>query len=533
MMQGSFENSGKMIRLILRRERLISTVWLTSLILFSVGLAPGLAAMFDEPARQALALTLQNPGMIALMGPVYGAENYTPGAMYANTMLLWVMLAVAVMNIFLVLRHTRGDEEKGRTEVIRSLPTGRLAILHATMLSALLVNAVLALLTGFGIAVQGIPSMDFAGSMFYGAALGVTGFVFAALTAVFSQVSSSSQGAMAYSFLALGLFYMLRAAGDVGSEGLALVSPLGLVQRSQVFVENHWWPLVIALIEGLVISVAAYALNAKRDMEQGLIPARAGRRDASSALQSPFGLAFRLLRTSLLVWLLVMFVLGASYGAILGDIEGFVAQSPFYQAVLGMTGEFSAAEMFTSMVNAIAALICVVPLLGAVLKPRNEEKEGRTEQILARPVSRRSYLSGYMTLSLASSVQFQCATALGLYASATVVLKEPIPLTFLLEANLVYLPALWVMIGLCVFLIGCLPKASAAIWAYFAFSFFTTFMGRIISLPEWLPKLSPFAYIPQLPVDRVELAPLLVLTGIAALLTMAGFISYGRRDLAS
>lgn len=530
-MRGSFDNSGRLVRFILRRERTMSIIWIVCLVAFSVSLANGMESMFDDAARQALAITLQNPGIIAMMGPVYGADNYTVGAMYSNTMLIWVIIAVAVMNIFLVIRHTRGDEERGRAEMIRSLPTGRLSILNSTLITAFIVNAILALLTGFGIFLLGVESMSFSGSMLYGAALGVSGFLFAAIAALFSQLSASSRGATGYSFFALGVLYMLRATGDIGNEALSLISPLGLAQRSQIYVENYWWPILILLIESIIITIAAYALCGVRDIDQGFIPARPGRKEASPILSSPFGLAFRLLRNSLIIWIVIMFVLGASYGAVLGDIEAFVAESEFYQMILGMNGEYSGSEMFASFVSTIASLLCLIPLLSAALKLRSEEKDGHTEQVLSKPVSRGKYLTGYIVLSFAVSVILQFVSAAGLFISASVVLDEPIAFSFLLRASMVYLPALWVMIGCAVLLIGSLPKATSLMWAYFAFSFFTVFLGRMISLPEWLPKLTPFGHIPQLPVDSVNLVTLAVLTMIAALLTIVGSVFYRRRDV--
>ncbi len=45
----------------------------------------------------------------------------------AHQMLLLTAMAVGIMSILLVTRHTRADEEDGRIEMIRSLPAGRLA----------------------------------------------------------------------------------------------------------------------------------------------------------------------------------------------------------------------------------------------------------------------------------------------------------------------------------------------------------------------------------------------------------------------
>lgn len=531
IVRGYFDNTGRIVRLIFRRERVFSALWLAGLVLFSVSLASGIADMFDPPARVALAETLKNPGMIALMGPVYGADNYTIGAMYSNTMFIWVAITVAAMNILLIIRHTRADEEDGRAEVVRSLPTGRLAILNAAMFTALIVNAILAILTGLGVAAMQTESMGFAASMLYGAALGAFGLFFAAVAALFAQLSASSRSATVYSFITLCVVFVIRAAGDVSSEALSLLSPLGLIQRSQLFVENKVWPVIILLVEAAAVSAAAYALNAIRDLDQGFISARPGKPGASSLLRTSSGLAFRLLRNSIIGWFVIMFCLGASYGTILADIEMFVAESEFYQMVISANNDFSTLEMFTATVNVIASLVAIVPLLTITLRPRVEEREGRAEAVLARPVSREKYLAGYVIPALGASVLLPIASALGLYASSAAVLEEPISLSFLLEANLVFVPALWVMIGAAVLLIGVLPKYTGVIWAYFGFSFFTEFIGRMLDLPGWLGKLTPLGYIPVLPVEQTNLTTLCLVGAVGLLLILAGTFFYERRDL--
>jgi ABC-2 type transport system permease protein len=533
-MRGNFDSTGRLVTLILRRERIVSAVWILMLALFSVGIAPALDNMFDIEARGALIEMVKNPAMVAMVGPVYGIDNYTSGAMYSNMVLLWVILAVAVMNILLVVRHTRGDEERGRVEVVRSLPVGRLSGLNAAMIAAIIINSTLAILTGLGIAAMGIESMDFAGSMLYGAALGVSGMFFAAVAGLFSQLSASSRGATGFSFTALFVAYIMRAAGDLNSEALSLISPIGLILRAQVFVENYWWPVFIVMLLAAAVAAIAYALNAVRDMDQGFIHARPGRREASSFLRSPFGLAFRLTRNTLFVWFIAMFVLGASYGSVLGDIDNFVANSDFYSMFIGLNPHFTSAQMFVSMVISIMAMFSVVAVLMIIMRLRGEEREGRAEHSLSRAVSRVKYMKDYVILTFAASILIQIAAVKGIYISALTVLPNSGDLTlgYLLMASMVYMPAIWVMIGAAFFLIGLLPRATSAIWGYFGFSFFASFIGRIPGLlPEWLGKLTPFGYIPQLPTDSVNYSTLAILTIVAAVLTAAGFTSFAKRDM--
>jgi ABC-2 type transport system permease protein len=148
-------------------------------------------------------------------------------------------------------------------------------------------------------------------------------------------------------------------------------------------------------------------------------------------------------------------------------------------------------------------------------------------------VCRYKYLAGYAIIAFASAIVIQIILALGLYSVGISVLENPdeLSLRFLMEANLVYLPAQWIMLGIAVLLIGLQPKATGAVWGYFTFSLFMMFFGRMNIFPEWLQKLTPFGYVPQLPMDEINFVTLSLLTGIAAALTALGFIFYRRRDI--
>ena len=545
MAQGNFENSIRLLRLILRRERIISALWIILLVVYSVALAPSMHDMFpDNAARTQVAAVYDNPIMVAMMGPIYGLDNFNAGAMYGGMMLLWYLIAIAVMNIFYVVRHTRADEEKGRSEVIRSLPVGRLANLNATMSGAIIINTLLGLGTGLGLAAIGVEGMDVAGSLLYGAVSGATGLVFAAITALFCQISSSSGGATGLSMATLGIAYMIRAAGDMqGNDFLSCISPLGLAQRTQVYVANHWWPVGALLAIAVLITTVAFKLNSLRDLDQGFIAARAGRAEGGHLLGSSHGLAVRLLRNSMLTWVIVMAIFGASYGSVIGDIGTFVGDSPEYLQLIGIPAEVVNAmsdadkgkiivEYFGAFVVTMMTLISIVPLLNAVLRIRTEEREGRIEHILARPVSRTTYLAGYVAVAFIVSILIQFMTAAGLYL-VTDAVTDVNPFTFsgLIESFFSYLPALWVMIGVAVLLVGLLPKATGAIWGFFGFVAFVTFIGGVIDLPDWVNTLSPMHHIPKMPLEPFMWSPLVALTAIALMLTVAGFAFYNQRDI--
>jgi len=225
-----FSNTGILTKFFLRRDRISSTIWIFGILAMTLSIAYAFPGIFEtEEERIVLVEMMQSPAMVAMLGPAYGSENgidgYTNGAMMSNMMLLFTIIAVVIMNIFLVVKHTRKDEEAGRIEVIRSLPVGRLSNLSATMVVCIITNTILALLTGLGLYALQVEGMDLYGSFFYGMALGISGILFATITAVFCQLASNSRGAVGYSFSILGLSYLLQAGG-ASNEILSYISPL-------------------------------------------------------------------------------------------------------------------------------------------------------------------------------------------------------------------------------------------------------------------------------------------------------------------
>ena len=100
-----------------------------------------------------------------------------------------------------------------------------------------------------------------------------------------------------------------------------------------------------------------------------------------------------------------------------------------------------------------------------------------------------------------------------------------------LAAALVYTPAIWVLVGLTMALIGLAPRASAAAWGLLTISFVIAMFGQLLDLPTWLEDLSPFQHVPQIPAADFSLLPLLVLLAVAAALTAAGLAGLRRRDI--
>jgi len=136
---------------------------------------------------------------------------------------------------------------------------------------------------------------------------------------------------------------------------------------------------------------------------------------------------------------------------------------------------------------------------------------------------------GFIFIALLQSVLFMVLTTLGFYAAGAS--TGLLDLATLFKAALVYLPGLWLMLGLSVALVGLLPRLTAAIWVFFAYSFMVIYFGRMFKLPEWVLNISPYGSIPQIPLADFNAVPLIILSVLAVVLTAAGLSAYQRRDL--
>lgn len=531
MMSEDFARTGKLVKFVVRQDWIKITLWLIGITFFTLIVPLAFEEMYDtQQERDTFAETMKNPAMTAMVGRG-DLDNYTIGAITAHEMLLFTAIAVGLMSILLVNRHTRVDEEDGRIELVRSLPVGRLAYLNATLIVYIITNVLLILMTGFGLYALGIESMNLEGSLLYGVALGATGIFFASLTALFAQITESSRGTLGFSIAFLLIVYLIRAVGDVSNEALSWFSPLGWVTKAEAYSSNHWWPVLLMVMVSIVLITIASYLNAIRDLGAGFLPQNPGRENATRFLQSPLSLAVRIQRVTLISWAVGMFVLGVSYGSVFGDLDSFFEGNEILEQMIIPEEGFTFTEQFLPMLMIVMSILATIPTLISLLKIHGEEKKGRIDPILGGTVSRTKLLGSYLLISVLTGFFMVSLAAIGLWVSAVSVMEDPLSFGTIYNSAIIYYPAVLVMIGLTMLLIGYVPKISSLIWIYVFYTFFVLYLGGLLDVPDWLSKLTPFGYISQLPIEEVEWSNLMILTVLAALLMVGGMIGYNKRDI--
>ncbi len=531
-LEGALAGTATLIRFLVRRDRVRTPVWLLAISGTVASTAVAFADFFttDAEVTARAALIQGNPAMIALTGPGHKLEDASLdnlGPVVANELSATTVILVVLMSIFLTVRHTRAEEESGRAELVRAGVVGRHAATTATLVVVGAANLLLGALLTVGLAAANLP---WEGSLAFGASMAALGLVFAAVAALTAQLTEYSRGAAGIALAVFGVAFAVRAVGDSADNSLSWFSPVGWAQAMHPYTDERWWPALLLLgLAGLVTAVA-YIVSAQRDVGAGLVRARPGRIRATPLLTSPFGLAFRLQRGSLLGWGIGLFA-GGAIGGPLSSEAGTLANIDIYQEFMTV-GEGDITDNVFAFYFLFLAMLAGGYALQTVLRVRSEETSGRADPVLAGVVSRWRWAGSHLATTLVGTVIVVALAGLGAGLTRAADTADPGEIPRLLGAQMVHLPALFLLIGVAFMLFGLLPRLAGLVWALLGYGFFVLMFGPLFDLPDWVTEISPFEHSPQAPADDVTATPLLVMSAIAVALMVVGRVGIQRRDVA-
>ncbi|MFH9891422.1 ABC transporter permease [Streptomyces luteogriseus] len=516
--------TGTLLRFALRRDRLMIPVWIAVNALMVLSMPGTLEGLYGTPAERADLIRQMetNSSLRAMVGPVFGDSL---GALTAWRVGVYAAALAAVMSLLIVVRHTRDEEESGRQELVASGMVGRRASLTAALLAAAVANGVLALLVAAGLSGQGTR-----GALALGLGIAAVGMVFATMAAIVAQLTESARLARGLTAAVLGAAFVLRAAGDSatddGSSVLTRLSPLGWLENLRPYASERWW--VLALFAGAVAlqGAVAYALAGRRDLGMSFLPTRPG--PASGRLGSAGALAWRLQRGGVLGWSVGFFLAGVVYGGMTEGAADLVGDNAGARRVIErMGGQSGLTDAFLASMVGMLGLVAALYIVASVLRLHGEEASGRAEPVLANAVGRVRWAAGHLVIAFGGAALIMLLAGLGLAVGHG---RETGPI---LGACLVQLPAVWVVGGVAVLLHGVLPRAAMAAWGVAGAVLLIGWVGPALDVPQAVLDVSPFGHLPKLPGGSMRWGPVLVLTGLAALLVAGGLAGLRRRDMSA
>ncbi len=526
-----FSGTFGLLRLFLRRDRIVLPAWvlLLSIPLGAVYVGSVAAVYPTEADRASFAATIMaSPAQRALYGNVYGDSLGATGIWKAG--MFHVLIAVAV--ILTVVRHTRADEESGRTELIDSTAVGRYAGLTAALLLAGSASISTGLIGTASLLPLDVPA---SGSLAFGLAVACTGLVFTAVAAVTAQLSASARFARGSAFGALAAAFTVRAVGDASSraEFVSWFSPLGWSLHVRPYAGDRFWVLLLHVALTAVLILVAYQLLARRDVGAGMIAERPGPPRAGSGLRGVTTLAWRLDRGSLVLWTVGLCLYGLLIGSVVNGIGGEIGDTQSAQDIVARLGGTDQMEQaFIAIAFGMLGMVAAAFAISLTLRLLQEESSQRAETLLAGAVGRSRWLASHLVFAIAGTAvaMMIAGLAAGLtYGAAAGDVTGKLPVV--LGTAAVQLPAVWLLVAVTVMLFGLLPRFTPAAWGVLVAFIAVYLLGSLSNSPQWVLDLEPFAHVPHVGFGDVDATPLWWLLGIDAALIVLGAIAFRRRDL--
>lgn len=515
-----------------KRQWRSSLIWVAILSSLSIAVLVAYTSMYGTAEAIASAfLTLENPAMTAMIGKTYGPGRHGLAVIFAMEMYLFTAIAIGVMNIFLATNLTRGEEDGGRGEIVRALPLQRSSPIIATFMMIVGVNLVLGLVFTIGLFATRVDNLSLGATALYSFSLASIGILFGTLTTFIAQVFSNARQTLMAALGLLIFFYLLRAIGDSTSSFLSYLSPLGLLFKTEIFYRNHLYPTLIIAMLAIIFGALTFHLYRQRDYDQGLIKPRLGRGRAGKVLTSPFGLPLRLTGSSIITWLVVLFIFGVAYGSIAGDIESYLASNEWLKQMIKGHEGFSYTEIYVAMMMSIFALMVTIGPMSIIGRLQSEERQGRLDICLAAPTTRLTVFARYVIIAFSTAVLLALSGVIGLYSIGATSVSDGWNFFNILASLLVYLPAIFVFIALSTFLLAFFPTKMWLNWCYLGLSFFIIYIGQMLNLPSWLTFFTPFGYVSQVPLETINWWFQAGMVLVAGGLVTISIIGYRQRDL--
>jgi ABC-2 type transport system permease protein len=534
MTSSALAGTGALARLAFRRDRIMLPAWVYVITAAIASNSYSLNKLYPTAADRAqlAASAGRNPALVFLYGRLWGDSL---GAVSAWRYGVWAAIFAALMSVFLVVRHTRADEEAGRLELVGSAAVGRLAALTAGLLVALAANVVLSVVLVVVLVVLGLPV---AGSVAFAVAITTCGLAFAAIAALAAQLAAGARTARGIAIGVLGAAYLLRAVGDASGEGgvswLTWLSPLGWTEMLRPYTGERWWVLALPLALTAAGTAGAYVLVTLRDHGAGLLPDRPGSATASAFLRSPFGLAWRLQRGTLYGWAAgFAFTFAASGAAAKGIGSLLGGSSQLRNAFTRLGGQAGITDAYLAAIMSLAGLAAAAYATSAVLRLRAEETGGQAEPLLATAIGRTRWGLSHIAVAVVGTAVLLAVAgvAAGLGYGLRTGSAGP-EVARLLGAGMAQLPASLAVAGAAVVLFGLLPRASVAgAWTVVGVLVLIALFGEVLQLSQPILDVSPFTHVPKLPGAAVTAGPLLWLSLAVLALAATGLAALRRRDI--
>jgi ABC-2 type transport system permease protein len=498
-------------------------------------------ATLSSAARAKLATSFgNNVGLNVLLGrPV----DIGTVAGYCTWVCISVMMIIgSIWAFMLVTKNLRGEETDGRWELFlsgRYSPREVLLSVLSGLTTSLLFLFVIAALCFTLIGHDHVVHFGAQAAVFFAMTAIAGAAEFLAFGALASQLMPTRSRAAGLSAGFFAVCFFLKAVADATTAVWVLnITPLGWIEKLHPLVGSS--PVWLIPIAGFiaVCTIATVVLAGRRDLGDSVVSDKDTAEPKTQLLFSPFGLAIRLLRTSIASWVIGVSLMALFYGFLTkAAAQAFNEVSLKAQSTLGRIIESSqqhtGAILYLSIVFLLIMIVLMVYAANALGAIREDEAAGHLDNLFVRPISRTRWLVGRIVIVASVIVVASLATTLCTWLGM-VSQHTGISLHSVLIAGLnTIAPAVFVL-GIGILAFALVPRFTTfVVYGIIAWSFLILMLSSGLSLNHWFTDTSVLQHVPLAPAANPDWTAAGVLIVIALVASIIGAAIFKNRDLQS
>lgn len=527
-------------RLALRRDRGHLLIWTAGLLVFATVCALHVSTGFGEEAERVASLRIAADSRILLVGrglPLGASHGaflfYTYGVLLAN--------ALALFAVLFAVRHGRAEEDDGTRELLRASMTGRLAGLAATFASGAVAIAALTLAMVAGLVIGGAEA---AGSLRAGMVCALVGLAFLPIGAVCGQIGPSARAAVGAGFALVLLGYTVRAWADILADidpgtlvgapaPLAWFSPFSLAGMADPYGAVDPRPLLVLAAGAAIGATVAMLVERRREFGASAVPARPGPAHGPASLRTPFRLALRLQRGTLLAMMLAGAVIGG-FAAVMASLAisdaDNAAIAETIRSIIG--GEGPLYDLLLSYVMVLVGECAAIAGALVILRARREEITGNVELARGTATGPGRWFGSVLAVGCLSILLVLATAGLGAALVYLALGMDPGITWSVLAATAAQVPAAGLYLGVVALAFAALPRLVGGIaWTILTVGVVLAEIGGRLGLPDWAIGISPFLHTPVVTAVNSEWTGAIWMTVAAVAAAGLAVTVYRRRDL--
>jgi ABC-2 type transport system permease protein len=500
----------------------------------------GFAKLYNTAAARAkIASSFSNNiGLNAILGKPHGV-NTVAGYTAWNCVGVIVIL-LSIWALLLASKTFRGEEDAGRMELIASGQTSlKKATLNTFAGLGLSLFALFVVMAACFVALGHDKIIGFStGASIYLALTAISiAAIFVAIGALASQLLAPRSRAAGFSAGIFGLFFLLRAMGDITSLSWLLdLTPLGWVEKLQpLYNSQPIWLLPIGLFIAALVGLTIY-LAGRRDLGDSILADSDSAKARTSLLNNVSGLGLRLTRLNSLAWAVGLALMAFFYGLITKSAIQAITQSASTHHAFNKilkSSHTTVSLVFLGIIFFIFMLVLMFYAANAVNKLRDEEAQGYLDNILVRPISRYRWLISRVGLILVVITLLALVASFGSYLGTA---SEHTGIAFhpqLLAGINTIAPAVFTL-GVGILALGFIPRLTSYVaYAVVGWSFLIQMLSSGLNLNRIILNTSLLYHVNLAPAVNANWHADLIMALVGVGLGVIGAIGFNRRDLAN